>query len=209
MDIQSFTVKKFDDLSTKMDALSAEVDKLKESKSNHSPDIDKRISDIEKELYRQQQYSRRDCIEITGIPENIADGNALEAKSIEILKSIDVPLRHKDISACHRLPKGKVIIKFINRKDAVECLKVRKKMKTTDKKIFGFDASNAIYINESLCPTYKALFYKCNLLYKDKKIKNCWTYNGTIKVRLHDDKVYNILHQIDLENLCRNKLTTK
>ena len=58
-----------------------------------------------------------------------------------------------------------------------------------------------LFINESLCPKYNFLFGKLNALYKDKKIKNVWTYNGSVKVRKLDDQILSIGHENNIAAL--------
>ena len=54
------------------------------------------------------QYVRRNNIEISGIPNSVVD-DALEDKVISILEKIDVKVSKNDIEACHRLPASKKI----------------------------------------------------------------------------------------------------
>ena len=56
-----------------------------------------------------------------------------------------------------------------------------------------------LFINESLCPKYNFLFGKLNALYKDKKIKNVWIYNGTVKVKKLDKQIFSIGHKNDMQ----------
>ena len=58
---------------------------------------------MERRCYANEQYSRRECLEISGILASIAD-NGLESNVLEILEEIDVPIYHTFIEDCHRLP---------------------------------------------------------------------------------------------------------
>ena len=44
-----------------------------------------RVIKLEREVYVSQQYSRRECLELTGVPENVANDD-LEGKVCEIFK---------------------------------------------------------------------------------------------------------------------------
>ena len=90
---------------------------------------------VQKNLANFQQYSRRENIEISGIPEYY-DAN-LEFTVVRILKKIGFPhISSYDIIACHRLKKltkdklANVILRFVNRKDADVSLVNRKHLKT-------------------------------------------------------------------------------
>ena len=66
-----------------------------------------------------EQYDRRNNIEITGIPDNIADKN-LEHCVIEVFKGADNQISHNDIEDCHGIGKSKsnskkTIVRLVNR----------------------------------------------------------------------------------------------
>ena len=86
----------------------------------------KRVVTLERELHLTEQYSRRNCIEIVGIPESVSD-NDLEMKTCEILEAIGVNIEADNIEACHRLKKkNRTIVKVVNRKVITDILFKRK-----------------------------------------------------------------------------------
>ena len=74
-----------------------------------------KITRLECDLHRMEQYSRRECLEFVGIPAPVKD-DELEEKMIEILDSIGVACINDDIEACHRLKSNRTIVKFSSRK---------------------------------------------------------------------------------------------
>ena len=80
-----------------------------------------------------EQYSRKECLEISGIPASIA-ANGLESKVFEILEEIDVPIGPTLVEDCHCLPSKdspkKVIIKLNCRKEIRRILLNKNKFKT-------------------------------------------------------------------------------
>ena len=75
----------------------------------------------ERKCWAKEQYLRRECLEISGIPESVSD-NAVEDKIQGVLRGIDAVLRGIDaevdtenIELCHRLKgkgsKGRVILR--------------------------------------------------------------------------------------------------
>ena len=66
----------------------------------------------------------------------------------------------------------------------------------------GLCEDDKIFINESLCPEYRFLFWKCRELAKSEKIFSYWTFNGTVKIKLseHGD-IRTITHVRDLQDL--------
>ena len=120
-----------------------------------------RIITLERQCWSNAQYSRRETLEIPGIPENIGDGE-LEGKVLTVLSKLDVNIDPANVEACHWLKsnnKGKkAILKLSRRKDLDEIRRVRSKLKTTDLKPIGI--TTPVYINNSLCFYYKKLWSK-------------------------------------------------
>ena len=52
---------------------------------------------------KSEQYSRRNNIELSGIPNDIPEDNP-EKVVIDICRDSDVEIEPKDIDECHRLP---------------------------------------------------------------------------------------------------------
>ena len=72
---------------------------------NANVSIVERLVVTERKCWANEQYSRRKCLEISGIPESVSD-NALEDKIIAILRGEDVEVDTKNIESCH-CQKGK------------------------------------------------------------------------------------------------------
>ena len=73
-----------------------------------------RITSLERSLHAREQYSRRECLEIVGIPTVIDDKN-LQSTVCNILNKIDVPCGPEDLEDCHRIKGDRTIMKFSRR----------------------------------------------------------------------------------------------
>ena len=97
----------------------------------------------ERKHWANEQYSRRECLKISGIPESVSD-NALEDKIQGVLRGIDVEVDTENIELCHRLKgngsKGKAILKLSKRKDAEKIKLNKKKLKNIDHKKIGLSS---------------------------------------------------------------------
>lgn len=87
---------------------------------------------FEVKLDELEQYVRRDCLEITGIPIVPNDSPALLVK--EMSEIMGVNLNENDISTAHRLPptkkvKDRLIVKFTRREKRDEILQQKEKLK--------------------------------------------------------------------------------
>ena len=131
----------------------------------------------------QQQYSRRECIEIVGISKDIEKKN-LENHVITIFSKVGINLTNRDFHAVHRLyDESTIIVRFINRKDALSILTKRKKLRELNKdEKNDLSVDGKLYINESLCGAYRVLLGKCNALFKSSRIHVFFTINGKIKI---------------------------
>ena len=79
---------------------------------------DRTIS-LECQCWSNSQCSRRECLETTGIPDNIKNDD-LEEKALMIFENLELIIDSSNIDDCHWLPSnGKsFIIKLSKRKDA-------------------------------------------------------------------------------------------
>ena len=149
-------------------SLKGECVALKEM-DNYRQKMEKRTEEIEREQFKSSQYSRRDTIEITGIPGDISN-DALEDEIIRIYDVAQVnvngtQLVKTDIQACRRVGKKNiVIVKFVNRKFANEGLYCGKNLKNN----FPFMAPT--YSNYSFGPEFRFLNYFVRQAKKAKKI---------------------------------------
>ena len=158
---------------------------------------------LERQCRANEQYSRRESLEISGVPESVAV-NDLEGKVLKLLGKIDVEVHPDHIEACHwkKYNAGlkKVIIKISRRKDADKIRRAKKKLKGLNFSSIGINL--AVYINDSLCRYYKDLWAKCKKLWLNKFIHGFCTSNGSIRSKLTETgNVRVITHDADLEEL--------
>ena len=160
------------------------VEKKLESPVENTSVFSQRIEKLERDNYRNQQYSRRETVELVGIPDDISDQPELEEKVVEIFKYAGVDVNCRSFHAIHRLKnKAVVIAKCTNRRDATAILRAKKRLRELDHSSRAkLGITGKLYVNESLYPEYKRLFGICNTLYKSKKIHSSYTINGTIKI---------------------------
>ena len=159
---------------------------------------------MERRCYANEQYSRRECLYISGIPASVAD-NGLESKVLEILEEIDVPIDLNLVEDCHRLPsKGspkKVVIKLNLRKDIHRILLNKNKLKNLKPEAVNLLGETNVFINESLCLYYKKLLSKCKKLWVAGHISAFWVSKGLLKIKLVNESVPITTHNCDLKKL--------
>ena len=181
-----------------------------EQKSEPTCDFKNRLVQVERNLFLSDQYERRDCVELVGIPDNVQQKD-LENVVIDAFAVAGVTVVPRDFQACHRLKnKSTVIAKMTNRKDVQSLLIAKKLLREPNdegRKKLNIDAGAKIYVNESLCGPFRYLLGKCNALYKRKQLAGFWTRNGCIKIKLNSDNsddegaIVSISHIEDLHKI--------
>ena len=169
-----------------------------------------RVYMLESEVYKSQQYSRRNNIEVNGIPDSVTD-DSLEDKAIDIFQKIDVTVGKNDIEACHRLGKKNngsktTILKFVNRRKCEEIIAKRKKLGSVNMTSLGFPNETAIFVHLNSCPYYSHLSWKCRKLRKEGLIYSTWQLaDGTVVLKESENSRYKkITHEYDLDDMFPN-----
>ena len=153
-------------------------------------DAEERIFENETELNKLNQYTRRENLEIVGIPRNIGQRD-LESHAIKIFNAMGVECNSYDIAACHRLNKKDssgnklTIVRFICRKKVIEILSNKKKL--SEDQIKNKLNKKEYFIQENLSPMNRQIMDSCIYLRKKKQLTSCWSFNGTINIKITDD----------------------
>ena len=117
-------------------------------------------------MLEQGQYSRRECVELVGLLNNI-DGEELKNAVVKAFQVAGINIGRRNFHAVYTLANQRVVIsKLTNRRDAIEILKQKKKLRTLSAEDQRKLNCQKIYVNESLCPKYRQLLGKCNALFK-------------------------------------------
>ena len=134
-DILDDLKKDISDLKSDLPGLKSDFSKLEADikvSRNVNFKLSERLLTMERRCCANEQYFRRECLEISGVPASVADKD-LESKVLEILEQIDLPIDPTWVEDCHRVPaKGsskKVIDKLNRRKDIHRILSNKNKLK--------------------------------------------------------------------------------
>ena len=136
--------------------------------------------ELERQHRKLDQYSRRECLDFSGIPGSVAPKD-LESFILHLLQKIGIDLDESRIVACHRLGKtDRTIVKFLNRKDAENVYLNKRTLKDidiscclsdgiqdkndittgsqSDWREGGLSRKRNIFISQNLCPYYRYLY---------------------------------------------------
>ena len=116
------------------------------------------IVSLERQCWSNCQYSRWECLELSGLPK-LMDNLELEDKALKLFKKQDVEIDSSNIEDCHWLPSKtpkRVTVKFSNWKDASNIWKVKKNIQIMDLSSIVV----VVYKSDSFCKHYKILWAK-------------------------------------------------
>ena len=209
---QDFISKKYDTVVAALQSANGQTTKLDKKYKEITDSLEEKHVELagttekmEEALYRvecsldeTQQYLRRDCLEITGVPITSHDNPKQLVKEIGSLIGAEIDDSH--IAVAHRLPdskkvKNRLIVKFLQRDKREEVYKKRKNLvgktishlPSVQTEMSESIAGNSkIYINESLTNYRKRLFGRIKEYKRKNGVKYLWTINGKILLKANE-----------------------
>ena len=153
------------ELKSKFNVLESELQASKNVKDN----LTKHIKTLERKCHENEQYSRRKCLKISGIPNSI-ENRALEGNPLSLLRKVNALIDRSNVEDFHRLRSSsnapqKVIIKLSKRKNDYRIVKAKLCFKNADVTKNGIPSNTPIFVNQILCSYYKFIWSKCKKLW--------------------------------------------
>ena len=164
------------------------------SLEKENKDLRERVEKLEVKVEAAEQYSRRKCLRIAGVPENQAADT--DAYVVGLSGAIGAEIALTDIERSHRVGNptaGRtrdIIVKFASYR--------------TRRMVYGARTSTkdsgyvGVYINEDLTKTRNKLLLKARKMVKSKLMKSAWSSDGNVLVRDNDDDKHRITCVTDL-----------
>lgn len=195
-----FFKKTLDDTQKELRGLKAENVRL----VKENCELTKQITETKDDLAELQQYSRRANLELKGIPKST------EKTVTEIVTALStkvgVTLSPADIDVAHWVPTkdrnvSNIVIKFMSCAARDKLLYATKKMRLNTSDL-GIAGSTPVYLNEHLCPSYKALLGKAIAAKKRHNWRHAWVANGRILMKKADNSdTIRIRNEADLAQI--------
>ena len=186
------------------DALKDEIQHLRDenaSLQSENESLRERISKVESDNDSLEQYTRRNSVRISGIPEELSENT--DGIVLKLAEKLDVPMTSADIDRSHRVGKpdnrGRtaattkmrhrdIIVKFATYNARHRLYSMRKELRNTD--------MNKVFINEDL--TTSKLLFDARSLVRSNKLKSAYSSDGKIFIRDHNDHRSVVRCDIDL-----------
>lgn len=175
--------------------------------------IDEQSEEIS-ELYDLQdqleQYTRKNSLEIHGIPESAY--SSTEEVVLKLADALKVPVQSQDIEISHKLPsKGMkpIIVKFVSHKVKTRLYKERAKLKNVSVSELFPSANCAtrteatrIFLNENLTSYRRKIVNRANDMKRNGLLLSVWTLDGKIFVKTSPSgRPIRIHEEEDLNNI--------
>lgn len=179
-----------------------EIDKLKSiisQKDNVIKKLEERVSILEDQNDELEQYSRRNSLRVSGIPED--DDKDCYTHVIDTLNHhlpcLSQPITITEIDRLHRCGKprrdGKprnVLIKFTSYQNRQKVMTKRSALKGSN-----------IFLNEDLTSRRNNLLYSARVQKRNRHLKECWSSDGRILVRDLQGNTHQLKTPDDLKKL--------
>lgn len=195
-----FLSNRYDELVEKVEKLESENENLAQENGNLKIEMHRTtncISQLKEELNELEQYGRRDCLEIRGIP--VVEDEDTDNLVKQVGQLIDVEVEEDDISISHRLfaPRSQggsrnraiqdpaIIVKFVRRNLRDEFYSARSQLRSKTTRDLGMMRINErkIFITESLTQQNRKIFNRCLQAKRELKFQFLWTSHGKILLR--------------------------
>ena len=174
----------------------SEVEKKNQELVIENQELRERVDLLERKCDQAEQYSRRNCLRISGVKEL-----PLESTDDIVMKmaaDIGSSIELADIDRCHRVGNPNkmgtrhrdIIVKFATYRSRQNFYKLRTKLKDS--------GHNGEFVNEDLTRYRSSLLFESRKLTKLELAKGAWTSDGNILVKDNDDLVHRISIVSDL-----------
>ncbi|WAQ95100.1 hypothetical protein MAR_007571, partial [Mya arenaria] len=129
-----------------------------------------------------EQYSRRNCLRISGIPETLSQ---TDVKILDIVKGIDVDLPLDDKDRSHRLIKSAFfcICGCWWKTRSISSKGHHRQIRHVKSSKLKASSHAHVYINEDLTTKHSWICYHARCILKSKLVTCVWTDDGNILVR--------------------------
>ena len=176
---------------------------------------EEKIAELQDRVDSLEQYSRRNNVRISGIPDSTSDVENTDAIVKKVGEVIGMTITDEMIDRSHRVGKpGKmgrdVLVKFTSYRYKHLIMRARSGLKNKDAARLGLSPAGAVrqpesaaaaaampipspagrvYVNDDLTRERSRVAARARQLKRDKKIKDTWVRDGEIYVKKNDDSI--------------------
>ncbi|KAH9378404.1 hypothetical protein HPB48_017513 [Haemaphysalis longicornis] len=149
----------FNDIQRSLETVCSDLKELRSDQEvlKENKKLKEELAATKAEVMELKQHSRLKNLEIRGIP--FVTNEKLEEHVQTLTAKLGISVEKSEIDLIHRVPskdkaKPNILMKFVSRSSRNKVLQASKKNRVTTSD-FGFQETDAVYINEHLCPEKK------------------------------------------------------
>ena len=165
------------------------MNQLLKKKDDEIIELKKKVTVLETAVDAQEQYSRKENLRFTCIPE-MGDGRPTEDVIVDVINremTPSPPITVGEIARCHRT--GKKSDENKNRAILVRFKTYNSRARVWEKKTALKNASLRMYVSEDLTRSRSTLFYEARLAKREQRIADTWTHDGRILIKDLNGKI--------------------
>ena len=180
------------------------------AKDQEIKELRERLEATEDKVNELEQYSRRLCLNVSGIPEG-GQQESTNQLVIDTARMAGVEVAASDIDTSHRIgaPRtGKtrtIIVRFTNYTKRQALYNARRQIRkplTFPNSTVTAETAKDVFVSDSLTRENQLILYKARQLKKEQKIVAAWSDVGKLKIRITKDGPTQIIKSLrDLVNL--------
>ena len=159
-------------------------------------ELEKRVAVFERDSHALEQYSRRNSVRVSGIPEQ--NNEITDDVILKLAEDMNVQLSRADIDRSHRVGRLEdtqrtdsgvrtrirhldIIVKFAT-------YNARQRLFQMKKELRGNEELSSVFINEDLTKARSKLLFDARTLVRAKKLNAAYSSDGKLFVRDKDDR---------------------
>lgn len=166
--------------------------------STENAELRARVSTLENSVEEAEQYSRRNNLRITNIPER--DSEETDQIILNVARALNSDISPSDIDRSHRVGKPKsgkhrdILVKFATYRARQRMYTMRSSLKDSE-----FDG---VFLYEDLTKVRSKLLYEARVKVKGDFLQAAWSADGKLFVKDFKDKVYRLINSADIAKYC-------
>lgn len=161
--------------------------------------LKKRVTTLEAQMDASEQYSRRNSLRISGIPETANEDT--DQVVLHVAETVGVNILPSEIDRSHRLGKPgnrqtrDILVKFTTYRARERVMKNRRNLKTSELK--------GVFVNEDLTKIRSKLLFEARKCAKTKHLLGAWSSDGRILVKDKKGTVTVVTCEDDIDRAIR------
>ncbi|XP_070200949.1 uncharacterized protein [Littorina saxatilis] len=182
-----------------------QIEELKETVASK----DREIADLHTRVDELEQYSRRNCVRISGIP--AADNENTDEVTKKLGAALGVTITTEMIDRSHRVGRpDQIIVKFTSYRHKRLLMGVRRHLKNKTAPTMGFSppvsaaeaaarsAPRGVFVNDDLTRQRARLAAEARRLKQERRIEDTWVRDGEIFIK-KNEKITKVFNEEELE----------